>query len=201
MSIWHDNQDKLAELGFNPGPVDGKPGAMTGEAVAAALWSLELLRAQLAGESGINAAGLALVKEFEGFRADAYRDPVGIWTIGYGTTARAGVGVDPQPGMRIIEREAEGYLLKALAKFAATIRPWLVGKPTPNQWAAMLSLAYNIGPDAFRRSSVLRHFNAGDMPAAAEAFLLWNRAGGAILPGLVRRREAERQLFLQPPKD
>ena len=146
-------------------------------------------------EPVINAAGLALIKEFEGFRAAAYLDPVGIVTIGYGTTAAAGVGITPRLGMTISEAEASGYLLRALDTFAATIRPAVIGKPTPNQWAAMLSLAYNIGPEAFRRSSVLRLFNAGDTAGAADAFRLWNKAGGRVLPGLVRRREAERALF------
>jgi lysozyme len=197
MSIWHDVQDKLTALGFNPGPVDGKPGAMTGEAVAAALWSLELLRGRIvAAEPTVNAEALALIKQFEGFRAKAYLDPVGIWTIGYGTTGRAGVGIDPQPGMVISEAQAEGYLLKALQHFAEMIRPSLIGRPTPNQWGAMLSLAYNIGPEAFKRSSVLRFFNSLKFEEAADAFLLWNKAGGKALPGLVRRREAERRLFL-----
>ena len=143
----------------------------------------------------ISSTGLNIIKEFEGFRAAAYRDPVGIWTIGYGTTAAAGVGIVPKAGMTISEAEAEGYLLRALDKFAATIRPAVIGKPTPNQWAAMLSLAYNIGPEAFKRSSVLRLFNAGDTAGAADAFRMWVKGGGKTLPGLVRRREAERALF------
>jgi lysozyme len=197
MSIWHDVQDKLAALGFNPGPVDGVLGPRTADAMLAALWSLDLLRGKIvAAEPVVNAEALALIKEFEGFRAKAYQDPVGIWTIGYGTTDRAGVGIDPQPGMAITEAEAEDYLLKALQHFAEIIRPALIGRATPNQWGAMLSLAYNIGPDAFKRSSVLRFFNSLKFEEAADAFLLWNRGGGRVLPGLVRRREAERRLFL-----
>lgn len=146
----------------------------------------------------INQAGLALVKEFEGFRADAYLDPVNVLTIGYGTTAAAGVGIDPKLGMRISERDATEYLHRALDKFAAHIQPLLAVEANENEWSAMLSLAYNIGPGAFAKSSVLRKFNAGDKQGAADAFRLWNKAGGKVLAGLTRRREAERALFLEP---
>ena len=146
----------------------------------------------------INQAGLALIKSFEGFRDSTYPDPVGILTIGYGTTRAAGVGIDPQLGMTITEAEAAGYLAKTLDKFGAQIKPFLTVKPNENEWAAMLSLAYNVGPNAFAKSSVLRFFNAGDKARAADAFLMWNKAGGKVLRGLKHRREAERALFLEP---
>lgn len=146
----------------------------------------------------VNKAGLDLIKEFEGFRAHAYDDGVGVWTIGYGTTARAGVGINPVPGMTISHEEAEWYLEKTLAKFAEKIRPAITAPINENEWAAFLSLAYNIGPTAFKRSSALRHFNNGDKFMAAKAILLWNKAGGKVMRGLQRRREAERKLFLTP---
>lgn len=145
----------------------------------------------------INAASLALIKEFEGFRSQTYFDSVGVPTIGYGTTARAGIGVDPKPGMTCTEAQASAWLQAAVDKFAATIRPRMTREPTPNQFGAMVSLAYNIGPAAFARSSVLRKFNAGDIPGAAASFALWNKAGGKVLAGLVRRRAAEAALFLK----
>ena len=144
----------------------------------------------------INEAGLDLVKSFEGFEPKAYADPVGIITIGYGTTAAAGVGIVPKLGMQITEAQATEYLMAALNKFAGRIAPLIKAGVNENEWAAMQSLAYNIGPTAFGRSSVLRKFNAGDKQGAADAFLLWNKAGGKVLKGLVRRREAERALFL-----
>lgn len=146
----------------------------------------------------INEAGLTLIKEFEGFRAETYKCSAGVLTIGYGTTAAAGVGIDPKPGMRITEPQATEYLAKTVDKFAAQIRPVLTREPNENQWAAMVSLAYNIGPGAFAKSSVARLFNAGDDEGAAAAFLLWNKAKGKVLKGLSRRREAERALFLSP---
>lgn len=147
----------------------------------------------------INKAALDLIKEFEGFRAHAYRDPVGILTIGYGTTAAAGVGITPKIGMTITEAKATAYLDAAVTKFAHHVTAALKRPATPVQFGAMVSLAYNIGPEAFAKSSICRKFNAGDMQGAADAFLLWNKAGGKVLNGLVRRRQAERALFLSKP--
>lgn len=144
----------------------------------------------------VTRSAVNLVKEFEGFRAKAYRDPVGIWTIGYGTTAAAGVGIEPQAGMTITEAEAEEYLHAALDKFAAQIAPSITAPINDNQFGAFVSLAYNIGPGAFKKSSALRLFNEGQVKKAADAILLWNKAGGKVLKGLTRRREAERALFL-----
>jgi lysozyme len=149
----------------------------------------------------INARSLALIKEFEGFRAKAYLDDLAkppVWTIGYGTTARADVGIAPKAGMTITEEQAETYLLRAVEKFAKQIEPMIRMPINENEFGAFVSLAYNIGPAAFSRSSALRHFNQGNKAAAANAMLAWNKAGGKVWPGLVRRREAERDLFLTP---
>ena len=146
----------------------------------------------------INDATVDLVKLFEGLRLKAYKDAVGVLTIGYGTTAAAGVGIVPHLGMTITEAEAETYLTRALEKFAAKISPKITAPINENEFGAFLSLAYNIGPGAFAKSSALRKFNAGDKAGAANAILLWNKAGGRVLGGLVRRREAERDLFLTP---
>lgn len=146
----------------------------------------------------VNKATIDLIKKWEGFRAEAYKDAVGVWTIGYGTTARAGVGIDPKAGMRITEEEAEWYLEKAVDKFADQIKPAITASIDENEFGAFVSLAYNIGPGAFKKSSALRHFNAGDKAKAAGAILLWNKAGGKVLPGLVKRRAEEKALFLTP---
>lgn len=146
----------------------------------------------------INKAGIDLIKQFEGFRANAYQDSVGVWTIGYGTTAAAGLGIVPKKGMRISEEGATELLQAAVDKFAKQIRPKIKVAITENEFAACVSLAYNIGPGAFARSTVLRMLNNGDKRGAADAFLMWNKAGGRVLAGLTRRREAERALFLTP---
>lgn len=146
----------------------------------------------------INQAGIDLIKKWEGFKAETYRCSAGVLTIGYGTTKAAGVGIDPQPGMRITEAEAEAYLRKTVDKFAASIRSSITAPINENEFAAFVSLAYNIGPGAFRKSSALKHFNAGDKAKAADAILLWNKAGGRVLKGLQNRRAEERALFLAP---
>ena len=146
----------------------------------------------------INQDSLDLVKEFEGLKLTAYADPVGVWTIGYGTTAAAGVGVTPVRGLTITAAQAEMFLHRALDKFAAQITPGIKVPVNENQYGALVSLAYNIGPGAFLRSTLLRKLNAGDYAGAADQFRVWNKAKGKVLKGLTRRREAERALFLKP---
>ena len=145
----------------------------------------------------INQDGLDLIKHFEGLRLTSYKCPADVWTIGYGTTTRAGVGIIVEEGMTITEDDAETYLRRALDKFSDLILPHMTRLPTENQYAAMLSLAYNIGPVAFKKSTCLKRFNAGDIDGAAEALTWFNKAGGKVLQGLVRRRAAEHDLFLK----
>lgn len=150
----------------------------------------------------VNQRTIDLIKRFEGFRANAYRDIAGIWTIGYGTTAAAGVGITPKEGMVITEPEATLYLRRAIDLFAAKIAPKITAPINENEFGAFVSLAYNIGPGAFNSSSALRHFNAGRKAEAANAILAWNKAtvGGkkVVVKGLVNRRAEERSLFLTP---
>ena len=151
----------------------------------------------------VNKATLDLMKEFEGLRLQAYPDP-GTGgepiTIGYGTTARAGVGIVPKLGMTITKAEADEFFRRTLVKFEAQIRPLITAPINDNEFGAFMSLAYNIGPGAFAKSSALRKFNAGDKAGAANAILLWNKAGGKVMKGLERRRAAEKALFLTPVK-
>lgn len=146
----------------------------------------------------INQASLEIIKQFEGCKLTAYKCPAGVWTIGYGTTAAAAVGIDPREGTTITQGGAEKYLKLAIEKFAAAIKPTITQPINENEFGAFVSLAYNIGSGAFKKSSALRHFNAGDKAKAADAILMWNKAGGKVLSGLVRRRAAERALFLTP---
>jgi lysozyme len=144
----------------------------------------------------INNAATALIKEFEGCKLSAYKCPAGVWTIGYGTTAGAGIGVTPHDGMKITQDQADHYLNITLTNFAREISPSITQPINENEFGAFVSLAYNIGAGAFKKSSALRYFNAGDKAKAADAILMWNKAGGKVLSGLVRRRTAERALFL-----
>lgn len=146
----------------------------------------------------VNQATIDLIKEFEGCKLTAYQDIVGVWTIGYGITEGAGVSIKPAKGMTITQDQAEDLLRKAVDKFAATVDAFITINVNANQFGACVSLAYNIGPNAFAKSTVLRELNAGRKDAAAAAFQMWNKAGGVVSKGLVRRREAEKQLFLTP---
>lgn len=144
----------------------------------------------------INDASVAMIKSFEGCSLTAYKCPAGIWTIGYGTTAAAGVGVIPHEGMKITQTQADYYFEITIRNFATEVAKLLTRATTQNEFGAFVSLAYNIGVGAFKKSSALRYFNAGDHAKAAEAILMWNKAGGKVLAGLTRRRMAERDLFL-----
>ena len=138
----------------------------------------------------INPAGLALIKAFEGCELTAYKCPADVWTIGYGST-----GPHVTPGKRITEAEAEVLLLDDLERFEAGVAK-LAPKATDNQFAAMVSLAFNVGLSNFGGSTLLRLHNAGDHDGAARQFARWNRAAGKVLPGLTRRRAAEAALYI-----
>ncbi len=143
----------------------------------------------------INDRGLTLIKSFEGLKLDAYRDVRGIWTIGYGHIR----GVFP--GMHITEQQAEQALRDDLMGAEGAMESALAGaQTTDNQFAAMVSLCFNIGSANFRESTVLRKHQERDYEGAADAFLMWNKThvGGVLqeVAGLTARRKAERQLYL-----
>lgn len=143
----------------------------------------------------INAEGLALIKHFEGLRTTAYRDPVGIWTIGYGHTSMAGPPTVYE-GMTITPAEAEAILKQDLDVFENGVAAALTIDTNDDQFSAMVSFSFNVGLTAYRNSTLLRKHNAGDFAGAADEFLRWVYADGQILPGLERRRKAERALYL-----
>lgn len=144
-------------------------------------------------------AGLDLIRRWEGCRLKAYRDSAGVWTIGYGLTSAAGI-VQVYEGMVITQRQADDYLARALVKYEQAVEQAITRPMTQPQFDSMTSLCYNIGPGAFAGSTVARRFNAGDIAGAGEAFLMWTKAGGRELQGLVNRRHDERRLFLTAGK-
>jgi len=140
----------------------------------------------------INRAGRELIKSFEGCKLDSYRCSGGVATVGYGHT-----GPDVRIPMTITQERAEELLDNDLRRFEVGVEA-LVGNAATNdnQFSALVSLAFNIGLGALATSTVLRRHKAGNPVGAANAFLMWNKAGGRVLPGLMRRREAERRLYL-----
>lgn len=139
------------------------------------------------------AGGIALIKHFEGLRLTTYKDAVGIPTIGYGHVE------DPIPpgGTRTITAdEAEQILRNDLQRFERDVNAMVTVEATQNQFDALVSFAFNLGPANLKSSTLLRKFNAGDINGAADEFPKWNHAGGQVLAGLTARRDAERSLFL-----
>ncbi len=137
----------------------------------------------------ISPAGIALIQVHEGLRLAAYRDAVGVWTIGYGST----VGV--RRGMTITRDQAVLRLYHDLDDAEATINSRVTVPLTQPQFDALTSLVFNIGGGAFRKSTLLQNLNAGDYAGAAAEFNRWVKANGRVLGGLVTRRAAERHLF------
>ncbi|MCM7078330.1 lysozyme [Enterobacter roggenkampii] len=139
--------------------------------------------------------GIALLKEFEGCKLTAYQDSVGVWTIGYGWTQP----VDGKPiraGMTIKQETAERLLKTGLVSYESDVSRLVKVGLTQGQFDALVSLTYNLGARSLSTSTLLRKLNAEDYAGAADEFLRWNKAGGKVLNGLTRRREAERALFL-----
>ncbi|ECC3316171.1 TPA: lysozyme [Enterobacter bugandensis] len=139
--------------------------------------------------------GIALIKQFEGCKLTAYQDSVGVWTIGYGWTQP----VDGKPiraGMTIKQETAERLLKTGLVSYESDVSRLVKVGLTQWQFDALVSFTYNLGARSLSTSTLLRKLNAGDYAGAADEFLRWNKAGGKVLNGLTRRREAERALFL-----
>lgn len=140
----------------------------------------------------ISQKGINLIKEFEGCQLKAYRDPVGIWTIGFGHTA----GV--YEGQTITQEQAENILRSDLGIYENGVETAVKVVINQNQFDALVSFTYNLGVGALKTSDLLKKVNTNDFNGAANEFGRWVNAGGQVLQGLVRRREAERQLFILP---
>lgn len=150
----------------------------------------------------ISKRGLDLIYHFEGRlkklsdgRYKAYKCPAGVWTIYAGCTE----GV--KPGMIVTEDEGEAMFRAELERFERAVERLVTCNMNQCQFDALVSFAYNVGAGGLAKSSVLRHFNRGNIEAAAKAFHLWNKGGGRVLKGLVRRRAAEAALFLDKPEE
>ena len=140
--------------------------------------------------------GFNLLGELEGIVLHPYKDSVGIPTIGIGSTYYED-GTKVKMTDKAITKERAIQLAKNVVKsFEEQVNKSILLPMTQNQFDAMVLLCYNIGKSGFARSSVVRNFNLGNIQKAADSFLLWNKAGGRVVQGLVNRREKERSLFL-----
>ncbi len=143
----------------------------------------------------INTLSLNLIKEFEGCKLLAYADAVGVPTIGYGhtrTVSRADVGKK-----RITQSEADRLLMQFdLPTYEAAVKRLVKVPLTANQYGALVSFTYNLGETNLSKSTLLKRINSRAPIAEIErSWLQWNKAGGKVLNGLTRRRQAEVALF------
>jgi len=140
--------------------------------------------------------GFELIKEFEGCKLESYKCSAGVWTIGYGSTFYED-GTPVKEGEKITQERADELFQRTLVSYVNCVLKGLgKTKVNQNQFDAMVSLTYNIGCGNFKKSSVLSKTNINPKDASiANSFLLWNKAGGKVIKGLTRRREAEAELF------
>ena len=134
-----------------------------------------------------------LARQFEGCELDAYPDPAYGWkvaTIGYGATGPAIV-----EGTHWTQEQADADLLYRMKGIGAHVDTLVTVPISDEQKAALCDLAYNIGLGAFERSTLLACVNVNHMQGAADQFMVWTKSNGVELPGLVKRRDAERALF------
>jgi lysozyme len=152
------------------------------------------------GDDAVFPFCMPIIKQFEGFRTAPYLDSVGVATIGYGTILYSDGAKVTMKDPACTDAEATSWLSHEMSLKSKQIAPLLKKPATLHQAAAMLSLTYNIGLGAFQGSTVLRKFNAGDIPGAADAFLMWDKGTvngqKVVIPGLHNRRVQERTLFL-----
>jgi len=133
--------------------------------------------------------GISLIKSFEGCELTAYRCSADVPTIGYGHTA----GVSD--GDTCTQEEAETMLAEDLVEFEEYVKNYVEFELQQNEFDALVAWTYNLGPKNLSESTLLKELNAGNLEEVPRQMKRWNRAGGEVLDGLIRRREAESRLF------
>lgn len=136
--------------------------------------------------------GLKLTESFEGCRLQAYLDSVGVPTIGYGHTH--GVTM----GMTCTQEQADAWLQEDVQGAVQAVNNLVIVPLTQQQFDALVDFTFNLGAGALQQSTLLRLLNSGNYQGAAGEFEKWDKAGGKVLPGLLRRRQAERDIFNTP---
>ena len=137
----------------------------------------------------ISQEGIALIKKFEGCELEAYKCPAGVWTIGYGHTK------DVKEGDRINKDEANYLLEEEMIEYEGYINDMVEVPLEQNQFDALTSWVYNLGSSNLMSSTMLTLLNEGKYDEVPQQIKRWNKAGGKVLDGLVKRREAEALLF------
>jgi len=137
----------------------------------------------------ITIEGIALIKKFEGCRLESYKCAAGVPTIGYGSTKLV------EMGMTITQEDAEELLLKDIAEFEEFVLEASEMPLSQHQFDALVSWTFNLGPSNLNASTMLKVLNKGEYEDVPAQIKRWNKAGGKVLDGLIRRREAEALLF------
>jgi lysozyme len=140
------------------------------------------------------ADGLALTEQFEGCELTAYQDVKGVWTIGVGHT-----GADVVPGLTITQAQAQALLANDVSSAVACVNNVVAVPLSQQQFDALVDFVFNVGAGAFETSTLLKNLNAGDFAGTAAQFDVWDHAGPVVVPGLLRRRQAETALFNSGP--
>lgn len=134
--------------------------------------------------------GVAAIQQFEGCVLETYRCAAGVHTIGYGHT-----GPEVVPGLRWTQAQADAALRKDLARFERAVEDAVEVPLTQGQFDALVSLAFNIGTKAFASSTLVKRLNTGDVAAAGDQFIVWNKVNGKVHAGLLQRRARELWMF------
>lgn len=137
----------------------------------------------------ISEQGVNLIKRYEGFRAKAYQCSAGVWTIGYGSTSNV------YPELTITEQQAGERLRNDIEHAELVVNLRVIVLLNQCQFDSLVSFVFNIGKTGFEKSEMLACLNAGDYLNAANQFLRWNKVGGNVVYGLVKRREEEKRMF------
>lgn len=187
-------QEALRARGLYSGPVDNWAGPQTEDALAAFQHQMMPKPADTPLPRKISADGLALIKEFEGLFLDAYQDGGGVWTIGWGHTGLTHQDGTVHKGRRITIEEAENLLAYDLRNFESRVERFITVPLNDDEFAALVSFDFNTG--GLGDSTLRRLLNAEKRTEAAMQFTRWNKDNGRTIPGLTRRRQSERNLFL-----
>lgn len=144
----------------------------------------------------INKRGLDLIKSFEGFSSEPYKCVAGIWTIGFGSIYGGNAKRITSKHKSITKKEASKLMKRDIRATEYKICKLIKVPITPNQFSSLCSFVYNIGSGAFQRSTARMKLNRSNYEGCADELLRWKYAKKRVIPGLLRRREAERELFL-----
>ena len=138
----------------------------------------------------ISKEGLSLIKKFEGCELEAYLCPAGVWTVGYGHTK------DVKEGDKINKEEADYLLQEEMIEYESYINDFVEVPLNQNQFDALCSWVYNLGPTNLKNSTMLKVLNEEKYVDVPQEIKRWNKAGGEVLDGLIKRREAEAKMFV-----